>query len=86
MAPFKHPLKTEEEGKEQKNHLLADFFLRMRKGRPRRKGNFASDCIHIAKQGRAVSAAVDTKPVMHSASNGLTNKTLPSEELKEKKA
>jgi hypothetical protein len=52
MAPFKqHPLKTEEEegNKEQKNHLLTDFFMRKRKGRPKKKGNLASDRIHIAK-------------------------------------
>jgi hypothetical protein len=86
MAPSKHPLKTEEEGKEQKNHLLTDFFLRKRKGRPRKRGNLASDIIHIAKQGRAASAAVNNKPVMHEASKGLKKKALPSKVLKVKKA
>jgi hypothetical protein len=71
MAPSKPPLKTEEEGKEQKNHLLMDFFTHKRKGRPKKKGNLASNCIHIAKQGHAASAAVNNKPVMHEASKGL---------------
>jgi hypothetical protein len=89
MAPSKHhPLKTEEEegNREQKNHLLTDFFTRKRKGRPKKKGNLASDCIHIAKQGRAASAAVNNKPVMHEASKGLKKKAPPSEVLKVKKA
>jgi hypothetical protein len=90
MAPSKqHPLKTEEEegNKEQKNHLLTDFFTRKRKGRPKKKGNLSSDRIHITKQGRAASAAVDNKPVMHEASKkGLKKKASPSEVLKVKKA
>jgi hypothetical protein len=46
----------------------------------------ASNRIHIAKQGRAASPAVDNKPVMHEASQGLKKKAPPSEVLKVKKA
>jgi hypothetical protein len=89
MAPSKqHPLKTEEEEgkKEHKNRLLTDFFMRKRKGRPKKKGNLARDCIYIAKQGRAASAVVNNKPVMHEASKGLKKKAPPSKVLKVKKA
>jgi hypothetical protein len=49
MAPSGYPLKTEEEGKKQNIHLLTDFFKSRRLGRPKKKGNLASDRIVIAK-------------------------------------
>jgi hypothetical protein len=81
MAPSKHPLNTEGEVKKQNNHLLIDFFKRRRLGRPKKKGNFASDHIIIAKQGPV--ASVNNKPVMHDASKG---KAPPSKVLQGKKA
>ena len=80
MVPPKHPLKTEEEGK-QTNHLLTDFFKSRRLGRPKKKGNLASDCIIIAKRGPV--ASVNNKPVMHDASK---RKAPPSKVLQVKKA
>jgi hypothetical protein len=81
MAPPKHPLKTEEEGKKNNNHLLTDFFKRRRLGRPKKKGNLASNRIIVAK--RAPAASVNNKPVMHDASK---RKTPPSNVPKVKKA
>ena len=83
MAPSKHRLETEEEGK-QNNHLLTDFFKRRRLGRPKKKGNLARDRIDVAKQGRAASAAVDNKTEMvHEAwKASKKNKAPPSEVLK----
>jgi hypothetical protein len=86
MAPSKHPLKTEDEGKKQKNHLLTNFFKRRRLGRPQKKGNLASDRINIAKQGSVALAVVDYKPVIHEASKASKKKAPPSEVLKVKKA
>jgi hypothetical protein len=46
MAPSKqHHRETEQE----KNHLQTDFFKRKRLGRPKKKGNSASDCIIVVK-------------------------------------
>jgi hypothetical protein len=85
-TPSKHPLKTEEEGKKQDNHLLTDFFKRRRLRRPKKKGNLASDRIIIAKQGLTASAAKN-KPMMHEASKALKRKIPPSKVLlKVKKA
>jgi hypothetical protein len=86
-TPSKHPLKTEEEGKKQDNHLLTDFFKRRRLRRPKKKGNLASDRIIIAKQGLSTASAAKNKPVMHEASKALKRKVPPSKVLlKVKKA
>ena len=81
MAPTKHPLKTEEEGKNPNNHLLTDFFKRRRLGRPKKKGNLASDHIIVSKRGPG--ASVNNKPVMRDASK---RKDPPSQVLPVKKA
>jgi hypothetical protein len=77
MAPSKHRLETEEEGK-QNNHLLTDFFKRRRLGRPKKKGNLASDRIIVVKRG------VDNKPVKHHDAS--KRKAPPSKVLQVKKA
>jgi hypothetical protein len=80
MAPSKHPMKTEEEGRQQNNHLLTDFYKRKRKGRPKKKGNLASDGIIVPKRGPV--ASVDNPPVMPDASD---RKAPPSGVLQMKK-
>jgi hypothetical protein len=66
MAPSKHPMKTKEEGRQQNNYLLFDFYKHRRKGGPKKKGNLARDCIIITKQGPV--ASVNNPPGMHDAS------------------
>jgi hypothetical protein len=38
MVSSKHPVKIEEEGKKQNNHLVTDFFKCRRLGRPKKEG------------------------------------------------
>jgi hypothetical protein len=43
MAPKKRTPKTKEEGKEDGNHFMTDFFKRARPGRPKKRGNLSRD-------------------------------------------
>jgi hypothetical protein len=52
MAPPKKLPQTLEEAKSQGLHPISDFFLRKRAGKPKKKGNLASDAATFTTKKR----------------------------------